>query len=136
MNDLVKAKLIELVPEITDLKFGCKIRMASIEGSDYTDTISQAWKEPAEWWYRTVGGGGINYAERDFKEILGRPITLADILRAIDIATSEKESWYIRTDGKIQRANSTYISAQWNLLEHWDNQTDEVKAFVGKLIGV
>lgn len=76
-----------------------------------------------------------------------RPITLADVLRAIEKAYKPKyESYSVvcTPDGTIEVIDwgggyepaVGQESCDWNLAEIWDNQSDATKAFVGKLVGV
>lgn len=109
MNDPVKAKIIELVPEIRE---GCKCR---------------------------------TYADGSYCS-LPRPITLADVLRAIEMCKGYGDQLLMDSDGSMEyhavnllagtEPENEMFTATWNLTTDFDNQTDELKAFVGKLIGV
>jgi hypothetical protein len=96
MNDPVKAKIIELVPDI--------------KNSDIFESIPTY-----------------------------RPITLADVLRVVTdkFAISLGEGRFSLAFGDIHFSDVfTVKSFTWNLFADYDNQTDEVKAFIGKLLGV
>ena len=97
MNKLqqLKAKIQELVPDIMKLKFGCEviiqdeefenkqeigkfIRLDDKDGKDiWADVAVNRMVLVSGWWkYKVLEGMFV-------KEILGRPITLEDVLRAI-----------------------------------------------------
>lgn len=72
-----------------------------------------------------------------------RPLTISDVLRAIEKRHAgqiilEQIALYGEQFHFIARGiESGHVkNAYWNLTTDYDNQTDEVKAFVGKLIGV
>lgn len=98
-EDKVKAKLIELIPELE-----CPV-------------------------------------EADGNDCLTHKIRLADVLRAIakvprasvlwDLKWSADSLFFVKGGGGFEE-----FIAEWNLTTDYDNQTDEVKAFVGKLLGV
>lgn len=104
MTDPVKAKIIEMVPEIMELvAIGAPVR---------------ANKENI---YST------------------RPITLADVLRAIRSIKDKYrlELGFYKNDLEMCDVGfSPNVSVSWNLTVDFDGQSDEVKAFVGKLLGV
>lgn len=103
--DNVKAKIIELVPEINQRTCDTCANYACIE-----HVLNQ-----------------INLS-----------ITLADVLRAtqkaqpLKIITVDTEGNFVEQLG-YEDWDTLFV---WNLLEHYDNQTPELKAFVGKLLGV
>lgn len=97
MTDPVKAKIIELVPEIEDF--------------DENDALVQ------------------------------RKITLADVLRAIPqrhtIEFSLTDPGILELGCDIYPSENSYVKwCKWNLTADYDNQTQEVKDFIGRLIGV
>lgn len=107
--DKVKARLIELVPEIrsvSDVRCGC----------------------------------GVYYCAKNTTnckriEINERPITLADVLRAIAKAGTTIN---IREHGRLWKNDSEGFQPgeTWNLALDFDNQTPETRAFIGSLIDV
>lgn len=98
--DNVKAKLIELVPDIVVNPH------AQLIGHDRKVTY--------------------------FKEC--RPITLADVLRAIE--EQQEFFWTRKADAYEITGGAARIIVEWNLTTDYDHQTDEVKTFIGTLLGV
>lgn len=79
----VKKKIQEVVPEIMELKFGCKFKL---KGSNYIDICTGK----NEW--------GLNDVE-----ILGRPITLEDVLKAMQSLDDKnpQRHWVINRWGEF-----------------------------------
>lgn len=145
MTDKIKSKIIEAVPEIIELKFGCKI-ISEVWGELVIRGKGARGRKDTEDTYEAIDEGFIKsnsvgscfVPESSIKEILGRPITLADVLRAIstsfDEGNIEAGSWGVAVDGSFFRAYRRY--EKWNLTADYDGQSDEVKSFIGKLLGV
>jgi len=84
----VRAAVIKAVPEIVELKFGCELfiqnYMASVNLLE--DRRGRCWipenGEPNSD-FLALGGSLTYFDEKHIKEIIGRDITLADVLRAI-----------------------------------------------------
>lgn len=113
-HDPIKAKIIELVPEIMGDWSGCDVCGTMCSGMCDNDEGPTA-----------------------------RPITLADVLRAIlatDLANRTNvlvESGGFISKRKWEGNEHKFISgAEWNLTADYDGQTQEVKEFIGKLLGV
>lgn len=128
--DKTKVKIIELVPEIMELKFGCfvKIDEALPERVTALRTIARhdfiITDVTREWWPVSE----LN--------ILGRPISLADVLRAID---TTNRSIAVNTKGLFEEEvgyEDTELGERWNLTTDFDGQTQEVKDFIGSLLNV
>jgi len=150
MNDTTKNRIKELVPEITELKDGCYIKMSYGAEVD-TDTIKvfhSPWKnrEGEEYVTATHGIDAItvylkqyHLSDNYITEILGRPITISDILRAIrkkNLGTDE-DYYAITSDGLfIKTCEMIEERILWNLSKDYDQQEEEVKAFIGKILGV
>lgn len=74
-----------------------------------------------------------------------RPITLADVLRAIE-KIQGTDTYFIAMDGTFCVKNSVFHSLSGVILSgntfridlttDYDNQTQEVKAFIGKLLNL
>lgn len=136
MTDLIKARLIELVPEIMETTFGCRVLMISKEGTQYSTRIIDRWLEPDKtYWYKVVGHDGQNWEVEDFDKILGHPITLPDILRAI-----RKSKTRFLKSPDLKRLSEydgiTDLIDMFDLTTDYDNQDQPTKDFIGKLIGV
>lgn len=125
-NDPVKQKIVELLPEILELKFGCRIEdfgtLRTIcgyrAGGDYLT-------DDGYWWTYSM------LTQRKYLDILGRPITLADVLRAILKRYSPFAQSVVFGASDVQE-----LLGMFNLTTDYDGQTQEVKDFIGKLIGV
>lgn len=141
MTDLTKAKIIELVPEIMELKFGCEVMPHEDTDEDDVYTILQ--KHGNFYQVQKVDRedcGVTTFGEHAGFRILGRPITLADVLRAI----AATEGMFARIDsrgtfehwwtGDVMNA-SWERGLVWNLALDYDNQTEVTKRFIGSLIG-
>jgi hypothetical protein len=66
-------------------------------------------------------------------------ISLADILRALN-KVDPKNKLHVRTSGNIGVISPvspmTHVYILWNLRADYDGQTQEVKDFIGKLLGL
>lgn len=138
--DKVKEKIISLVPEITALNFGVQgvWHKPASERTKEKD-ISATVIDPA-----SLGTAIDIYTnERKLNTIhrthtifpsdftaTGRPITLADVLRAIQIVNLPFHQEVIFGTREVQK-----FIGMWNLFKDYDNQTQKVKNFIGKLIG-
>lgn len=147
-NDPVKAKIIELVPEIMELKFGNIIRHKPPKalGIDYRGRYvhegrGNRYSNNARLFFRGEGSQ-TDYSllvPLDDFENLGRPITLADVLRAIHVG--KPYSYFVSIDGRFWIGEHMdypieKLDARWNLATDYDNQTQEVKTFIGSLLGL
>lgn len=107
MNDSTKAKIIEAVPEI----------MARVECDCYYCA------------QREHNGGGGHY-------LTGRPITFADVLRAIE---KEKRGDSLKSPNLKRLSEFSGVVElldMWHMALHYDGQTQKVKEFVGKLLNI
>lgn len=142
--DKVKAKIVELCPDVMELKSGCEIEYdgetAYLTGETYTMGDAFGSVPARKFWVTNKGIKGIDSFHENGKEwkILGSPITLAVVLRAIRNAGhgiygkgssggDDKGNWFFINDSKHA----------WNL-EHdnYDQQSEECKQFIGSLLGV
>jgi len=101
----LKNKINEAVPEILELKFGCRIKSYCYPDTDIVidDAIE----------IDSLVGGKYATHERDNIEILGRPITLEDVLVAI-----EKQHEVILT--VVKNDNGTHITNEFaEVLRSW-----------------
>lgn len=138
MEDKVKARIQETCPDVMELKFGCELLRSGtttyqvINPMGWGGNITKCWVNsvpfgdmPIELDKDLVQNGG------EF-EILGSPITLATVLRAIQKQTKYTSAYMFEAYGKYCPVN-----AFWNL-EHdnYDQQSEECKQFLGTLWGV
>jgi hypothetical protein len=130
----VKEKIIEAVPEIMELKFGCKIETNKKYSKEfYLGKFSERS-------YIFCGSNGEfceTYPEsKNNIKILGRPIQLADILIAIN---QKKPRVFIQLDqdGVIYKGEyecMDTVLARWDLSKDFDNQSDETKTFIYNIL--
>lgn len=135
-HDPVKAKIVELVPEIVQLKFGCWVKDKDGEAMlmrDYKPCKNTSGHTDMYEGKNERGNTVITF----FDEVIGRPITLADVLRAIQ-GTDRVIGidYWGRFIGCDENLNNVRMFAEWNLTTDYDNQTQEVRTFIGKLLGV
>jgi hypothetical protein len=125
----VRAKIIEAVPEILELKFGCHIQkfdrvMKFVELTSFDDgSHSLSFVAPNGTLHNAT------YFTNEIEElvILGRPITLEDVLKAMNTP---------RKDGKYYCNDTDYEKVFW--LWVWgkplDQQHPETITFIGKVL--
>lgn len=147
MNDPIKAKIIELVPEILELKFGCEVDVAGfgrmIVTQDMQGDNFQLMPYGLEEKLPVAQGEHFTvYFNRDtlnnsLNKIIGRPITLADVLRAIPVGVYMKslgeQVRFVSYDADMEAHTGLEY---WDLLSDYDGQTQATRSFIGKLIGV
>lgn len=152
--DPIKAKIIELIPEIDktpEVQIGDRAVLSqfAIENGvppkkKYCIIVGSS----SDGRYWRVLWDGLRNPQTYAKEYIElsvatqRDITLADVLRAMDMTRSRQFMWMVGTHGMFvsyerDREQQTLPSnITWNLTTDYDNQTQEVKAFIGKIIGV
>ena len=163
-SDKVKARIAELCPDIMELKFGCEVELdtslftgkeearaclrskaiviaydkGGYNGQDYDDDHANFYSE--DWGiYGDADGLNLeNPEDEEYVKVLGSPITLAVVLRAIphlkplddrNIVVGQAES----------TGNRKWMEtiSRWDLLhDSYDLQSEETKRFVGEIIGV
>lgn len=125
-HSLIKQRIIALVPEIMELKFGCRVHT---EGSE-TSGIYVCETEKGSWIISYGDYYGI-CPRPGYVQILGRPIQLADIVAS---------AYFGEFDGnaslKVEQENAHQLCVMWNPKFDFDGQSDELKDFVGTLLNV
>lgn len=144
MTDPVKAKIQEMCPDIMELKFGCEVIIKwqtnpKVSGvlfrtflngeNDVVDVKNKIWST-----------NPTNKKCPQVVEILGRPITLADVLLAIQKHKGkfvDHDNDKSISDG-IDDLNETTLALLgfWNLTKNYDDQDQPTKDFIGSLLGV
>jgi len=135
MNNLqeLKKKIQEEIPEILDLKKGCIVLLEEpmtwnggyIEECEITDATNKDFVV-------FEGNRLIDHAEKtiqrhDIKEILGRPITLEDVLRVMPDGYRIDNRGFILLGDLCQEV-------MWQLGKTLDQQSPEVISFLYNLI--
>jgi hypothetical protein len=138
MEDKTKQKIQELVPEIMELKFGCEIDRNKNDGRETIIRIRE--NHPFLFTaiiFRDTFGTFTQEIEKESCKILGRPITLADVLLAM-----EKVGKYILVDitGNLfthdMSDGALVDEGIWDLTKNYDDQEQSVKDFIGQILGV
>ena len=122
-------KIQELVPDIMKLEFGCEVMFKNGWGTNkYTIT-----KELSDDKYKinTLDYGSnledMTYGY-DFTKILGKPITLAVVMLAIE---ENENDWFVYE----LRQNQISVIESWNLSkDDFNEQSEETKDFIGELL--
>jgi hypothetical protein len=136
-TDPIKAKIQKPCPDVMELKFGCEvITKAGIKAKIYSDAPKTNLVRLI-----TPQRGIPETTSVGLKEILGSPITLAVVLRAIHASLKGSSKWLdVGMSGQFTGNFFNWEEDEvsfWNL-EHdtYDQQSDECKFFIGKLLGV
>lgn len=136
-TDPVKAKIQELCPDVMELKFGCEV-LQNDEPLDWAKRVTLiAYNEKGGLtYYREMDGSLFSIrGEPKNVEILGSPIGIAEVLRALNKTTGmNKPTLYF--DGRGLIFNDRIF---WNLAEDYDwhvKNKPETIAFIGSLLGV
>lgn len=126
----IKEKCIEANGSILDLKFGCEVLlwdMTCTYVGEYKDDMSDA--EPKQFFehFGTLikGHKELNY------EIIGRSITLPDVLLAIEKKYKADQFATIASNGWFHFGRERCF---WNLLLPLDGQSEEVWSFLYELL--
>lgn len=132
----IKDACIKANPEIMELKFGCEVLM---QYSAETQIINTP-KNEGKWFGITNYETAFNPEE--VKEILGRPIRLADVLLAIHAKAPENKTRItLESDGQfIQRLDNgsftePWARSNWNLKDdNLEHQSEECINFIAELL--
>lgn len=171
MEDKTKAKIQELVPEIMKIQKDCEVKKITyklkIEGKkeilmEEKFTIFDInYSFDGERYHtngvvyienkitypslsdRMFGETGLKNHDNIQYEILGRPITLADVLLAIGkvrlenitLINLECNGNFVITEFPNNRTEKR-IGAKWDLTKPYDDQSQETKDFIGQILGV
>lgn len=148
MKDLQQLKSViqAAVPSIMELKFGCEVKVL-FDDSDYYGKVPKEWVKttinevsPKGVVIRVISKqiNDIDVAKRTEAgelKILGRPITLADVLLAlqgkVEFITPYGEFTNIQDYGQTE-----VCVAHWDLTKTFDDQSQEFYDFISKVLGV
>lgn len=117
-------------PDIKKLEFGCRFKSHGLKILRLSEIVddNRGFKR-----YHYGSGGYIR--EEQLKEILGRPIQLADVLMAIK--KLKYFNYGILADGSIAEQDGfevTDTGLKWNLKEPLENQSKETLVFLAYLL--
>jgi len=142
MNKLqqLEAKIQEAVPEIMKLKFGCRVDAKDRRGHIHSAMWDKKFNEKnlssfnftheEELRMETVF---VDVKKGDNYKILGRPITLEDVLRAVEKELEDSEDFYVHYNGNMF-VNPTNVKAEWKLNTPLQDQSEETIDFLHTLL--
>lgn len=137
--DPIKARIQELCPDVMELKFGCKVKLLDYEKYPNAWGIyagKQFWKSGEHDRELVIHPDGKLYPMDKKIEILGSPITLAVVLRAIERAKGIT-GYAVGQNGAFYfHGQELFKVPRWNLEHDYDQQSEECKQFIGSLLGV
>lgn len=131
--DKIKAKIQELCPDVMELKFGCEVEIdfGSLGGKQSAKVVSTQFAPKLLVQFQEDVINAYEY------KILGSPITIAVVLRAIPVAyltRGDNGQVFIKIRDVAYRPNDG--GCEWNLLKNYDDQTKETQQCIGQLLGV
>lgn len=132
MLEKLKQKIVEAVPEIMDKQNGCKIQY-DLDGKTWS---GEMYTNAFFWHLRVDNVYAIDDREiRDSIKILGRPITLEDVLRAIPMEFKAKimNNNTIQIDRIINGSNKDNWF-HWKLGKPLSEQSKPTQEFLYKLL--
>jgi hypothetical protein len=113
-SDPIKAKIQELCPDVMELKFGCEVKSEHLVVKHVGPVIRRDTNKDYPY-FETMWGGfsldGNGAPISPFIEILGSPITLAVVLRAINKIQGELV-YVVGCDGHFLSHQTTKNAAQ------------------------
>lgn len=126
MTDPIKQRIQELCPEILQLKFGCEV-MYRYENDDIVPmTFFGQFGDDIVLGDEEFGNLVMDAIREDITEILGSPITIPIVLRAIAL------SLMVNTE-KWERSVIELVEL-YDLTKDYDGQTQETRDFIGSLL--
>ena len=123
----IRAKCIEVNPEILELKFGCK---------GITDNRIWVLMNNGDW---VIEDAPYNsHSIKEPREIIGRDITLADVLLTLEgtigVIGNDDMRCGLMDGHLIIRDEDSNKRVRWNLKEPLHNQSEETLKFIADLI--
>jgi hypothetical protein len=138
-TDPVKQKIHELCPDVLELKFGCLLLGEDGTTLHFDPYIVTYSVDPLPHVLARTENEFINFQT---KEVLGSPITLAVVLRAI-LKTNPANRTKVTLESSGQFVETLYngsfsekqLGPTWNLsADNYDQQSEECKRFIGSLL--
>ena len=130
----VTAVIVEEVPEIMELKFGCIMHTPAGIGK-FMKTDGEGSNRRQVFFTES---GYIDHNHWSDCKILGRPITLADVLRAICspyyLVDCGGQFWETVENDDAETTGMRGIQVRWSLSRDLDGQSDEVWMFLNSVI--
>lgn len=130
--EIIREKVIACNPSILELKFGCEMEWKTKEGEkfmflDMTHEGVLQVKFPN-------GTIGLRSAMITDCEILGRPITLADILQTISQNSHPGEVLIYEMNSYFEFFFGDKAQGAWDLRKSFEDQTPECHQFLADLL--
>lgn len=144
MTDPVKTKILELCPDLMELKFGCVVK-DFLKGTGIILTVHEYAGESNTYdvFYNLIPDPHVYQSPRGNWDIIGSPITLAVVLRAIlAVNAANRTNVLVEAGGLIKVCHwegGRHLlgrAAEWDLLKDYDGQTEETKRLIRSLLGV
>jgi len=148
----VRAATIASVPEIMELKSGCRANYSdangfrapwcSLEHKNVMIVTGNDWNTSDEVLAILVDRNmeSLKFVPKSCLEILGRPITIADVLRAIDYDRMKPKITFDISGEEINESQVDFerkmigILRKWNLSKSYEDQSEETKRFLHSVI--
>lgn len=132
-KQLVKEAIIRAVPSVMDLVFGCEVRILESEMKWLVVNIKNDWLE-------AVSGNIMQGTKKDsIREIIGRPISLQDVLVAIG-KKQKMKGVYVNSFGLFlvwgleDKKPKVVSDVVWDLSQDFDHQSEAVWGFLWELL--
>lgn len=125
----LRERIIEAVPSIMELKFGCEVRFNA-----YNEEFIYLRKSLKGHEIIKKGGEKISIVSICDIEIIGRPMELRDVLRASLRSKSAILTHLLSGDELMIEQEETGKSGDWDLTKDLEGQSDEVKTFLYELL--
>lgn len=130
----LRESIIEVVPEIVELTFGCWISRP-YDQYRHGGVVIGSDKNAFRVMYDSISMEIESQYDIQKSEILGRPITLADVLRTIPpsyLVDSLGKFWEFSQGGPVYEV--VPLKVNWNLSQPLDGQSEETKRFIHSVI--
>ena len=118
----LRSRIVELIPEIVELKFGCEIERWSDSEKCFVTQVDE--RGMVEYFHPTIPDPAA-LLEHEF-EIIGRPITLEDCMRAMNSELYRFDDFYL-TDSEDN-------SVKWIPGKPLEQQDEETLLFISKIL--
>jgi hypothetical protein len=130
-KEAVRQFIVRAVPSVMDLKMGCEVK---INGNNTAIYAGNFGKKELLLYKNELHQRGRKPTE---DEIIGRPISLADVLVAIG-EKNQLNGWTyaVTAEGEIILVewNDHEVRAQWDLSQDFDHQSEETISFLWSLL--
>lgn len=127
--EIINRACVEANPSIMDLTFGCEVVKSDMHSGV---VVGEAYEQIA---YLNYGEMKVFLAPKEQFEILGRPITIADVLVAMAETVHREQVTHLVTCYGDIRDTHFNLKCSWNLLrDNLSLQSDETLVFLAGLL--